>query len=374
MLERNTYARLRSAQVRRELRDLVETLTGAAPVILGVAGPVAIALPAFAAVPFFYAATVAWPRAASVLLATLCAALVPFILLVRRFLPIEQLHWELALPVTARNRYVADSLTAAYWLALLCPLIGVSLVVWRIQNPRWIAESWPTVLQLAACWSLVMFFACHGVLRFRVWLVQNSARGQRPSSPNSDRAADALRASRRRPRSACFACSLLALLVKPLVRREQAQLGGTVLIVTTLQAIAAWLWFDPSVPGVTSGAKGVIVSMYTVITFSYLDNQIGKHVDALRATLASYPLRLSVLNRSAFAIAVLPTVMSVIAAFASGAANGAGVVTTIAWLYSGAVGISAIVIAVLRTRAPRHRPACIVVAAILLSAIGAYVQ
>lgn len=374
MQARNTYARLRSAQVRRELRDLIETLKGAAPVILGVAGPVMIALPAFAAVPFFYAASVAWPRGTAVLLAALCAALIPFVLLIRRFLPLEQLHWEIALPVTARDRCVADSVTAAYWLALLCPLIGLSFVVWRIENPRWIADSWPTVLPLAGCWSLVMFLACHGVLRFRVWLVRNSTRARRPSLPVDAKIGHTHHAIRWRSRGGHLARSLLALLVKPLVRREQAQLGGMLLIITTLQAVATWLWFDPSLSGVTTSAKGVMFSVYAVVAFSYLDNQTGKHVDALRATLASYPLRLSILNQSAFAIAILPMVIALIVAFASGIANGTRVAIPIARLYAGAAGISTIGIAVLRTRARTHRPACIVVTAILLSAIGAYVQ
>lgn len=133
---------LRSELSRQALQDVGTKASNAAPIVLGVMGPLLLGLLAMLAAPLLYAVTLPLPEGLALFAAHTLVAAIPIFMLRQRVLPDSLLAWEAGLPIPPHHRIVGDALATTILVAPLFVAYLVSSLVWFWQWPPWLRPVW----------------------------------------------------------------------------------------------------------------------------------------------------------------------------------------------------------------------------------------
>ena len=153
----NAYVTFRIRLARHGLREFFASLKNSAAMLLLVAGNAVIGMLALSAFPSMYAASLAPPWAAALLLAHALVMTIPLVLLRQRILPADVVRWVHRLPVPPLLQLRADSAVAALMVGPLALVYAVSAGVLLYHGGSWLH---PVPALAATLASLLLTFAC----------------------------------------------------------------------------------------------------------------------------------------------------------------------------------------------------------------------
>ncbi|HEX4509828.1 MAG TPA: hypothetical protein VH328_07110, partial [Burkholderiaceae bacterium] len=148
---------VRLERTREVLRELLHSLRGALPILVGVAGPIAIAslaLLAWAGVPPMKAVTLPAEQGVPIWLLQMLVAAWPLWALRARLLPEDWCVQLRCLPFEPGALAASDLAVSATVLAPLAGFYAISVVSFALHRTPWFVAAWPAaLLSLAGSWS-----------------------------------------------------------------------------------------------------------------------------------------------------------------------------------------------------------------------------
>ncbi len=151
-----TLVAVRLERTRDVLRELLHSLKEAVPIVVGVAGPIAVAsvaLLAWAGVPPMKAVTLPWREGAALWLAQALVAAWPPWALRRRLLPEAWCVQLRCLPFASAALWRSDVAVSAVVLSPLAVVYAGSALVFAVHRPAWLQQAWGAALaSLAGSW------------------------------------------------------------------------------------------------------------------------------------------------------------------------------------------------------------------------------
>lgn len=360
---KHPYIRFRTRLAHYALLQFLASFKSSLEITLIVFAPVLLGLLAFIALPGLYAATLAWPAAAGLVLAQALLGAAPVWLLRKRLLPQDVLHWRLPLPVPPRVELSANGAVAGILMGPLAIAYAVSIGVWLYQWPTWLR---PVALAGIGATALSLMLSWAGAT------LVLTRRSQAPSArPGAPRAAAAPTAPPgylprgTRPRLLFLWRQLYWL---PFWRADnQVGLQQSLLLLLALAGALLWLYPLAVAPAALLGA---LSSATLVLLTDRGDKAVREQIALLRPSMAAWPLQARWLERLACLFSLAPAALVLCAGAMLLLRHGAGYSHKAAWLYLAVAGVAQLAIVGLPTLSPRGRVSLVIVAILMLSAIG----
>lgn len=403
---KTSYLRFRLRLARHALLQFAVSLRSSLEYILLGFAPVIFGLLACVALPGLFAATQPWPEALGLFAGQVLLASAPVWLLRKRLHPAAVLMWSRTLPVTARDKWLADAAVAALIVGPLSLAYAMSTAIWLYQWPDWLRPIAPQALLLTAAslllaWLLSTLTLAH---RARTPAAQRSrhnraapsayqpscavrntanAAGMVPPSVAATASGAAKVLSEATaygaagaPGSASHASSKARLpyfwkqlFWLPFWRAENVVgIQQTLLLAGAIASIGAWMWRPAIVPPALWAAGAALTTM---LLTDRGDKAVAEQIALLRPVAAGWPLNTERLYRLAMLFTLLPAAC-VLAWFAlltlGRQADGYSHTVAIVWLCFAAIAQIAVV--ALRRLSTRGRVGLVIGAIIILTAIG----
>ena len=307
----NSYVAFRIRLARHGLRQFFASLKNSAAILLLVAGHAFIGLLALSAFPAMYAASLAVPQAAALLLAHALVMTIPLVLLRQRILPMDVVRWVHRLPVAPLLQLRADGAVAALMVGPLALLYAVSAGVLLYHGGQWLR---PAPALAATLVSLLLTFACStAALSLR-------ARRLRAGTPwRTQGAHEAHRYAPGRPR-----VRLLMLWHRlfwlPFWRADNAVGRQQCLLLGA--AIGSAIPWMQAPPGIARGVLALATCTLMVLLTDRGDKAVYEQSARLRPILAAWPLFPRGLFACARLLAAAPALLVLAVVFAGGAPHG----------------------------------------------------
>ncbi len=280
---KTTLIAVRLERTREVLRELLRSLKQALPILMGVAGPIAVAslaLLAWAGVPPMKAATLPWRDGVPLWLAQAVVAAWPLWALRRRLLPEAWCVQLRCLPFEARALWVSDVVVSAAVLAPLALLYAVSAVVFALHRPVWWVRDWPAeVVALAASWLASCLLGAAALAWQRRGAATRAVRAMEARSP-------AQLLARRLALSE-------AVLWTPWWRGTLTPGGGAVAAGLAAAGALALAWTSGAWPVVPGAAWALMFSALLVGLTERMQRALESHLGGLQAWLGALPLSAS---------------------------------------------------------------------------------
>jgi hypothetical protein len=361
-----SYPRFRTRMARHALRQFVASLQSSLEIVLLAFAPMMLGLIACIALPGLLAATQPRPQALALFGGQVLLASAPVWLLRKRLHPAEVIVWSRPLPITPRQRWIADAAVAGMIVGPLTLAYIVSTAIWLYQWPDWLRPAAPqalllTVLSLLLAWSISTL------------ILARRARVPAAGKPGRPRAVPAVYAPRgpapRAWRPLTLAYYWRQLFWHPFWRAENVVgVQQTLLLAGALLSIAVWLWRPPLLPPALWGACAALSLM---LLTDRGDKAVAEQIALLRPIAAGWPLQADLLFRCAMLFSLLPG-LCVTACFALAALSRApaNVSHSVAVVWLGFAGLAQIAIVSLRRLSVRGRVGLVFGAIIILTAIG----
>ncbi|MBI3525867.1 MAG: hypothetical protein HY066_15345 [Betaproteobacteria bacterium] len=302
----SSWISLRGELSIQALQNVRMNVWNAAPIIVGLMGPLLLGLVAMLAAPLLYAVTLPAPEGFAIFVVHTLIASIPLFMLRQRVLPDSLLAWEAGLPVQPRHRIIGDARATT---VLVAPLFGaylVSSLVWFWQWPPWLRPVWATgaVAVLAstlATWLAGMLLLS---LRSRSSLASHRRSGSvRSQSTGLTWKLPAYRWSR------AFAVAH-DLLLKPIWRRNALvwRAGHPALIVLTAACLLAMPLLPPGAFTWQSVLATLSALLYVAVVL-WRDALMQSNLAHLAREIAGWPVSFGHLNAVSRTWALLPTAL-----------------------------------------------------------------
>ena len=183
----STVILVRGELVRQTLASIATSMAGAAPIFLGVIGPVLAGVLALAVAPLLYAGTLYYPNGVLIFSVHTALTCMPIFFLRHRVLPTSFMNWAAGQPISPLFRLAGDVLAVAIGVSPLAGIYAMSSLVWAWQWPPWLRSAW---LPAYTTVLVSLLFNCMFgmlVLNWR-WRVDRSRRkGTATGGPHSSR-------------------------------------------------------------------------------------------------------------------------------------------------------------------------------------------
>ncbi len=276
---KTTLLSVRLERTREVLRELLRSVRNALPILIGVAGPIAVAslaLLAWAGVPPMKAVTLPWREGVAVWTAQAVLAAWPLWALRRRLLPDAWCVQLRCLPLAARALWASDLAVSAAVLAPLAAVYAVSVGVFAFHRPAWWAQAMPGALvSLAASWIASCTLGAAALAWQRRGVAVRASRAMRARAPEVLLAA--------RP-------GQFAALVWWPAWRDALTPGARPLVAGVVAAIAlAVAWTQGCWPVVPGAAWAFMFAALAIGLTERLQRTMESHLAALAPWLASLP-------------------------------------------------------------------------------------
>jgi len=365
-----SYLFFRRRMARAALVQLIASVARSLEIVLLAFAPVMLGLLACIALPSLLAPTLPWWQALGLIAAQTLLVAAPVWLLRQRLHPLDVARWSRALPVAPRQQWQAEAAVAGLVVGPLALAYAASCAIWLYQWPDWLRPVAPlalgaTVLSLLLGWTLATV------------VLMRRARPGRPAAPrrpqptsSSAPAATPYRAPTRAIPAALYYWRQLFWL--PYWRGDSVVgIQQSCLLAGALLSVALWLWQAPSVPLVPPALWGASAALMLILLTDRGDKAVAEQIARLRPAVASWPLSMERLFRSAIVLTLLPGAL-VLACFAALVfiPNHAGISHTVAVAWLCCAGLTQVAIVALRRLTVRGRVGLVVGAILVLTAIG----
>ncbi|KQQ31054.1 hypothetical protein ASF61_17665 [Duganella sp. Leaf126] len=385
-----SYLSFRRQVARKALGQFIASLVNSLEVVLLAFGPVMLGLVACIALPGLLAATLPWYQAVGLLLVQALLVTAPVWLLRQRLHPLDVARWSRALPISARQQWLAEAAVAGLIAGPLALAHAVSCALWFYQWPDWLQPVAPQALACAAL-SLLLGWALATVLLMR---------RARPGPPRAAAGSPATTTHYDAPQRVRLAGLHFwrQLFWLPCWRGDSAVgIRQTWLFFGALLSMVLWLSRPALVAWMPPAVWGAGTSMLLMLLTDRGDKAVTEQIALLRPAVASWPLALERLFTGAIAATLLPgaVLMACFAALAlghatgvgagagagagaadalraagTGAAGAAGLSHTVALVWLACAGVAQLAIVGLRTLTARGRVVLVMGAVLILTAIG----
>ena len=307
----NSYVTFRIRLARHGLRQFFASLKNSATILLLVAGHAFIGLLAMSAFPPMYAASLAPPLSLALLAGHALVMTLPLVLLRKRILPIDVVHWMHRLPISPRLQLCADGAVAALMVVPLALLYAVSAAVLLHYGGQWLH---PVPAIGATVVSLLITLTCStAVLSLR-------ARRVKPRwSWWSQAAHEEGRYMPRRPRMRLMML-WHRLFWLPFWRADNA-VGRQQCLLLAAAIGSAVPWMQAP-PGIARGLLALATSALMVLLTDRGDKAVREQTALLRPVLASWPLFPRGLFACARLLSAAPALLVLLVVAAGGAQHG----------------------------------------------------
>ncbi|TFW25750.1 hypothetical protein [Duganella callida] len=356
----NPYLRFRLRLARHALLQFAASLQSSLEYIALAFAPVLLGLLAVLALPGLFAATAPWPEACALFCGQALLASAPVWLLRKRLHPAAVLAWSRPLPLAPRSRWLADAAVAGIIVGPLSLVYAISTAIWLYQRPDWLQPVLPRALLLTVL-SLLL-----------AWLLSTltlAGRNRMPAGrkPGRSRPAPTRYVPQRAPVPLVYYWRQL--FWHPYWRAENVVgIQQTLLLLGALLSVGVWMWRPAGVPPVLWAACAALTTM---LLTDRGDKAVAEQIALLRPVLAGWPLPAQRLYRLAMLFTLLPglCVLLWFAALTLGRhASGCSHTVATVWLLFAAVAQGAMV--ALRTLSTRGRVGLVIIAILILTAIG----
>ena len=307
----NSYVTFRIRLARHGLRQFFASLKNSATILLLVAGHAFIGLLAMSAFPPMYAASLPPPLSLALLVGHALVMTLPLILLRKRILPIDVVHWMHRLPISPRLRLCADAAVAALMVVPLALLYAVSAGVLLHYGGQWlhpVPAIGATVVSL-----LLTFTCCTAVLSLRARRVKarcswwsQAAREEGSYVP-------------RRPRVRLM-MMWHRLFWLPFWRLENV-VGWQQSVLLAAALASAWAWMQVSA-GFGRGMLAFATAILLVLLTDRGDKAVREQTALLQPVMAAWPMSARSLFAFARMFSVAPALLVLLLVFAGGWPHG----------------------------------------------------
>jgi hypothetical protein len=367
-----SYLSFRRRMARAALVQFVASVARSLELVLLACAPVVLGLVACIALPSLLAPTLPWFEAIGLVAAQTLLVAAPVWLLRQRLHPADVVRWSRTLPVAPHQQWRAEAAVAGLVVAPLALAYALSCAIWLYQWPDWLRPVAPWSLGATVA-SLLLGWALATVLLMR------RVQPRRPAAPRrSVHSADAApvaahyRAPSRVLPSALYYWRQLFWL--PCWRGDSVVgIQQTALLTGTLLSIVLWLWQPPLIALVPPALWGASTALMLILLTDRGDKAVAEQIARLRPAVATWPLSLERLFRSAIVLTLLPGLlaMACFAALVFGVDVGhAGIRPTVAMVWLGGAGVAQLAIVGLRRLTVRGRVGLVMGAIVILTAIG----
>jgi hypothetical protein len=294
---KTTLTAVRLERTREVLHELLRSVRRAVPILVGVAGPIAVAslaLLALAGVPPMLAVTLPWRRGAALWLAQALVAAWPLWALRGRLLPEAWCVQLRCLPFARRAMWRSDLVVSAAVLAPLAGLYALSGIAFVMHGPAWFVAVWPAALvSLALSWLASCTLGAAALAWQRRGVAARTRRAQ--AAP----AVDVLLAAR--------PGAWHALLWSPWWRGATTPTGRSVALGLVAAVAIAVAWTQKAWPAVPGAAWALALAALLVALTERVQRALEGHLAALEAWLVALPIA-GTWRLQARALACLPMV------------------------------------------------------------------
>jgi len=332
---------LRGELPRQGLISIGTQIMSAAPIVLGVMGPLTVGLVAMVALPPLYAVTRPLVDCIAIVAAHSLIAAVPQYLMRQRVLPVTFLAWSMGLPIPWQTRLLGHAWATSVAVAPLFAAYVLSLLVWIWQSPTWLRETWNASIaalltSMLGTWLLGML-----TLMAREHLCHANRRAAVPGLPQCHGRAWR-EAPRRWPRDLVIARDLLLRSVWR-QRSWRWSFGHPLLIVLSATCIAG-LTLTDSRALVGPATFALIGAMLFVVIALWRDSAIQGRLAHLQEEVSGWPVSFFQLKVVAHCWAVMPTTaLSVLfSVIALREPSAKGFVASLCWAAVGFMGPPAV--------------------------------
>ncbi|OEZ91828.1 hypothetical protein DUPY_50130 [Duganella phyllosphaerae] len=361
-----SYLSFRRRVARASLVQFIASVVNSLEMVLLAFAPVMLGLLACIALPGLLAPTLPWFEAVALLIAQILLVAAPVWLLRQRLHPLDVARWSRALPVSARQQWLAEASVAGLIVGPVALAHVVSCAVWLYQWPDWLRPVAPWSLACAAL-SLLLGWTLATVL-----LMRRAKPG--PVAPRAA-AGSAARAPAHyaAPPRACLPAWFYwrQLFWLPCWRGESVVgIQQTCLLIGALLSMGLWLWQPAIVAWMPPAAWGAGTAMLLVLLTDRGDKAVAEQIARLRPAVANWPLSMERLFTSAIMLTLLPGALVMGCFAALTLAAGANVSHTVALVWLACASVAQLAIVGLRTLTARGRVALVMGAILILTAIG----
>ena len=360
-----SYLSFRRRVARASLVQFIASVVNSLEMVLLAFAPVMLGLFACIALPGLLAPTLPWFEALGLLAAQTLLVAAPVWLLRQRLHPLDVARWSRALPISARQQWLAEASVAGLIVGPVALAHVLSCVVWLYQWPDWLRPVAPWSLACAAL-SLLLGWALATVLLMR------RAR-PRPGAPRAAvRAASAPAHYAAPPRVRLPAVTYWRQLFWLPCWRGESVVGiqQTCLLVGALLSMGLWLWRPAIVAWMPPAVWGAGTAMLLVLLTDRGDKAVAEQITRLRPAVANWPLSMERLFTSAIMLTLLPGALVMLCFAALSLAAGTSVSHTVALVWLACASVAQLAIVGLRTLTARGRVALVMGAILILTAIG----
>ena len=376
----NAYLRFRIRMARHALLHFIASLQSSLEYLLLAFAPVVLGLIAGLALPGLLAATRPWPEAIGLFVGQTLLASAPVYLLRKRLHPAPVLQWSRPLPIAARDKWIADALVAGMLIGPLSIAYAISTAIWLYQWPDWLRPVAPQALLVTALSLLLAWLLSTLLLARRNRMPAARQPGHMRAAPGAYVPAAIVRArgafasasaaqavhvhasASARPRFVTLAYYWLQLFWRPYWRDENViGIQQSLLLTGAVLSVALWMQHLPLVPPAVWGACAALMLM---LLTDRGDKAVAEQIALLRPVTANWPLRFDGLFHLAMIFTLLPG-LCVLCEFALLAP---GRKVAMVWLVVAAIAQIAIV--TLRRLSVRGRVGLVIIATLILTAIG----
>jgi hypothetical protein len=274
-----TLVTVRLERTREVLHELLRSLRQALPIVVGIAGPIAVAsvaLLAWAGVPPMKAVTLPWRSGVAVWTTQAVLAAWPLWALRRRLLPEAWCVQLRCLPFARRALWASDAVVSAVVLAPLGALYLLSAAVFAVKRTAWWVHVWPqALLALATSWATSCALGAVALAWQRRGVAVRTVRAMEAQTP------EALMAPRPGPWA--------AILWRPW-RRGTLTPGVPSVVTGWFVALAlAVAWVEGAWPVVPGAALALMFCGLLVALTERVQRAMEAHLAALAPWLATLP-------------------------------------------------------------------------------------
>ncbi len=354
VLPRHPYLSYRVRMAHHGLRAFLASLANSMEVLLLVFANVLLGLCAVIAFPGMLAVTLDWPAMLAVLAGQTLLIATPAWLLRQRLHPHAAIAWAWPLPVPPALAWRADVLVAGMLAGPVALVYAVSCGIWCWQAPAVLRPVLPQAV-LATLATLVLgWLAAAAMLAAR-------RRLPRPGAPRA-MAVVTPAPYAPTPLRPLYVALWRQLFWLPFWRGDnRVGLQQCLLLATALGATAAWL--RHALPLVPPAALGAVAGAALVVLTDRGDKAVREQAARLAGVLAAWPLRSAPLTLCARGFSLAPA-LAVLALHAMLAGQGA-----VVRIWQG-VALAACCAIVALPLAPRGRVVLVVLACVVLAAVG----
>ena len=361
-----SYLSFRRRVARASLVQFIASVVNSLEMVLLAFAPVMLGLLACIALPGLLAPTLPWFEAVALLIAQILLVAAPVWLLRQRLHPLDVARWSRALPVSARQQWLAEASVAGLIVGPVALAHVVSCAVWLYQWPDWLRPVAPWSLACAAL-SLLLGWTLATVLLMR--RAQPGPVAPRAAAGSAARAPAHYAAPPRAILPAWFYWRQLFWL--PCWRGESVVgIQQTCLLIGALLSMGLWLWQPAIVAWIPPAAWGAGTAMLLVLLTDRGDKAVAEQIARLRPAVANWPLSMERLFTSAIMLTLLPGALVMLCFAALTLAAGANVSHTVALVWLACASVAQLAIVGLRTLTARGRVALVMGAILILTAIG----